>query len=48
MQGYQNADVQLIDIRLTQSLPKIGHMGYFRSEAKSLWDNVLTAFDQTL
>ncbi len=48
MQGYQNADVQLIDIPLTQSLPKIGHMGYFRSEAKSLWDNVLTAFDQTL
>ncbi|TXJ09791.1 MAG: alpha/beta fold hydrolase, partial [Acinetobacter sp.] len=48
MQGYKNADVELIDIALTQALPKIGHMGYFRSEAKPLWDNVLTAFNQTL
>lgn len=48
MQGYKNADVKLIDIPLTKSLPKIGHMGYFRSEAKPLWDDVLSTFDKSL
>ncbi|HHP8203132.1 TPA: alpha/beta fold hydrolase, partial [Acinetobacter baumannii] len=48
MQGYKNADVQLIDIPLTKSLPKIGHMGYFRSDSKVLWDNVVTAFERIL
>jgi predicted alpha/beta hydrolase len=48
MQGYKNADVQLIDIPLTKSLPKIGHMGYFRSDSKMLWDNVVTAFERIL
>ena len=41
MQGYRNADVKLVDIPLTTTLPKIGHMGYFRAEAQPLWENVL-------
>ncbi|POV70915.1 alpha/beta hydrolase, partial [Acinetobacter sp. ABNIH27] len=28
--------------------PKIGHMGYFRSDSKVLWDNVVTAFERIL
>lgn len=41
MQGYTNADLTLLDIPLTASLPKIGHMGYFRASAQPLWGKCL-------
>lgn len=46
IQGYRNADVTCLDIPLTPSLPKIGHMGYFRSEAQILWGDVLNWITQ--
>ena len=47
MQGYINADLTLLDIPLTASLPKIGHMGYFRASAQPLWENVLSWIETT-
>ena len=48
MQGYTNADLTLLDIPLTASLPKIGHMGYFRASAQPLWENVLSWIETTM
>lgn len=45
MQGYKNAPVICKDISLTSSMPKIGHMGYFRAHAVPLWDEVLDWFN---
>ncbi|RZG78578.1 alpha/beta hydrolase family protein [Acinetobacter venetianus] len=41
IKGYKNADVTCKDILLSSSLPKVGHMGYFRPESKKLWIDVL-------
>lgn len=41
MTGYVNADITCLDIPTTKSLPQIGHMGYFRSDSKVLWDDVI-------
>lgn len=46
--AYRNAPVTQIDIPLSQSLPAIGHMGYFRADAVPLWDDVLHCFGQSL
>ena len=47
MAGYRNAPVQRVDLDpLQHGLKAIGHMGYFRREARPLWDEVLAWFSQ--
>lgn len=47
MAGYRNAPVQRVDLDPRQhGLKAIGHMGYFRREARPLWDEVLAWFSQ--
>lgn len=46
MKGYCNAKVSLIDIPLKHPISSIGHMGYFRSNAESLWKDVIHQFNQ--
>jgi predicted alpha/beta hydrolase len=42
MIGYANAPVTTIDLHPTQiGLRRLGHMGYFRPNARPLWDDVL-------
>ena len=42
MIGYANAPVTTIDLHPTRiGLPRLGHMGYFRPDARALWDDVL-------
>ena len=46
MIGYANAPVTTIDLHPTQiGLPRLGHMGYFRPDARPLWDDVLDWLD---
>lgn len=48
MTGYRNSDWRGIDIDPQGSgLGPIGHMGYFRAKAESLWQPVLEEFQQS-
>lgn len=47
--GFENADISRLDIDpAILGLKEIGHMGYFRSNCKPLWENALHWFDQKL
>jgi hypothetical protein len=46
MIGYANAPVTTIDLHPGRiGLPRLGHMGYFRPDARPLWDDVLDWLD---
>lgn len=44
MQGYRNAPVETVDLDPRGGLGAIGHFGYFRPQAQSLWDETLAWF----
>lgn len=44
MQGYSNTTVETLDIDPKKGFGTIGHMGYFKSFATPLWDDVLAWF----
>ncbi|MDX3773035.1 alpha/beta fold hydrolase [Chromatiaceae bacterium AAb-1] len=44
--GYRNAPVQKRDISRQEAQGEIGHMGYFRPDARFLWDEMLDWFRQ--
>ncbi len=44
IQGYSNAPVKRLDIDPKKGFGAIGHMGYFKSFAAPLWDDVLAWF----
>lgn len=49
MQHYCHAPLHYIDIKAQDfGLKSIGHMGYFRQGAETLWDSMLNAFTQDL
>lgn len=41
VKAYRNAPLQIRDIRPEPNTPGIGHMGYFRANARGLWDESL-------
>jgi len=43
--AYRNAPIERIDLTPADGLGPIGHMGYFRPQAKRLWDRTLDWFD---
>lgn len=46
MSGYRNAPVQTLTLDPSQTgFGPIGHMGYFRPQARALWDQALDWFD---
>jgi len=46
MQAYRNARLSHIDIDPKQGSGPIGHMGYFKTLAQPLWDDVLAQFSE--
>lgn len=45
MHNYKNTNITYLDIKLTPSLPNIGHMGYFRENAEPLWKHTIQWFN---
>jgi predicted alpha/beta hydrolase len=48
MKGYKNAQLQLHRIPADDSVGPIGHMGYFRPQARPIWETMLAWFDAQL
>lgn len=48
MKGYRNAQLSLQRIVPDEKIGPIGHMGYFRPQAKPIWEAMLTWFDGQL
>lgn len=46
IQGYVNAPVERVDLRTPEGARPLGHVGYFREDASSLWDAPLDWFSQ--
>jgi predicted alpha/beta hydrolase len=45
MKAYTQSRVELIDLQPAEvGMPSIGHMGYFRPQAKPLWEKTLQWF----